>query len=49
MLPVICAHLIEIAGYSLVHWIAVVPPNFGWFSGASFFAFAERLQANRIA
>ena len=30
---VICAHLLEIAGYSLIYWIADVPLNIGWFSG----------------
>ena len=30
---VICAHLIEIAGYALIYWIADVPLNIGWFSG----------------
>lgn len=30
---VICAHLIEIAGYALICWIADVPLNIGWFSG----------------
>ena len=30
---VICIHLIEIAGYALIYWIADVPLNIGSFSG----------------
>ena len=30
---VICAHLTEIAGYSLIYWISDVPLNIGWFAG----------------
>lgn len=30
---VICAHVIEIAGYALIYWVADVLLDIGWFSG----------------